>query len=110
MEIKNQEAYDSFKSKNSNDLYGNGILQYAEYWAYLMEKEIKAGKKLEEIASKTSEKADTTGITGAMYNSAIKMLSICWKHGDDLKEWHNKKHGYEGEGVLNTTVVSVPRY
>jgi hypothetical protein len=105
-----QEVYEDWKSKNEADPYGAGILRYAHYWASLMEAEIAAGNKLEDIADSTSHTADTEGITGFMYGCAVSFLSHCWEHGEALRRWHNKEVqiGDEGERANETGTVLNP--
>jgi hypothetical protein len=100
--------------KNNKDPYGVRIYSYALDWANLMEAEMAKGKKIEEVAEKTSRKADTDGITGFMYGAAVSVLSQAWVHGDVLRRWHNLKTqiGTEGEkanetgGVLNPALMN----
>ena len=72
-------------------------------------------KNLEDVADATSQEADVEGITGFMYGCAVSTLSRCWKHGEQLRRWHNinTQLGNEGEkanesgGVLNPALLSV---
>ena len=102
MEIANQEHWQKWVYNNT-DPYGSAIIRYAERWADLMEQKINTGEKLVDIASKTSDEADTEGITGFMYGCAVQILSDVWKHGEDLRLWHNKKYGHDRsiKGGLN---------
>lgn len=94
-------------SKNK-DGYGRGILDYAKYWAYLMEQSIKYGVLTEEIKSKTSSDADVEGITGYMYGVAVSILSEVWLYGEQLRKLHNKEYNNEdAEGVVNPAVITV---
>lgn len=100
---------------NNNDGYGACCVRYAARWANLMEKEIKAGKKLERIAKRCSNEADLEGITGFMYGAAVSMLAHCWVHGEALRRWHNldSQIGNEGEkanesgGTLNPALLTI---
>jgi len=47
------------------------------------------------------------GITGFMYGCAVNLLSQCWKHGEELRKWHNKEYGHEGDGVVNPAVFTI---
>lgn len=96
--------------------YGLAVYTYAEYWARLMQKKMAEGYKLEAIADECSNKADIPcGITGFMYGCAVSSLAHCWKHGEQLRRWHNKKTqlGNEGDkanesgGVLNPALLSI---
>lgn len=109
MEFKNEIAkkeWSTFKI-NNQDFYGKGVVDFSERWAELMENQISNGKLLHEIAKEAEKKADTDGITGFMYGSAVNALSQAWKHGDVLKAWHNGKYMYEGEGVVNPAILSL---
>ena len=103
-EAKN--VYKEYVEKNT-DAYGKAAVDYAIAWAKLMQAEIKAGKKLQDVADKTSHDADTDGITGFMYGCAVSMLSQCWKHGEELRKWHNKEYDHEGDGVVNPAVLTI---
>lgn len=100
---------------NNQDPYGKGVVTYAERWADMMEQEMAAGKPLAEIAQKTSDRADTEGITGFMYGCAVSTLSQVWEHGEELRRWHNLKTQikHEGEianetgGVLNPALLNI---
>jgi hypothetical protein len=74
------------------------------------------GYKLEAIADECSNKADIPcGITGFMYGCAVSSLVNCWKHGEELRVWHNKKHQLKDEGdkanasggVLNPALLCI---
>lgn len=114
MELANEQTWKEFKDKNQ-DGYGGGVVTYAERWARLMQAEMTNGKKLEDVADATSHEADLEGITGFMYGCAVSTLAQCWKHGDQLRRWHNlsTQLGNEGEkanesgGVLNPALLSI---
>lgn len=114
MDFKDKESWDKGIAKNT-DPYGAGIYAYAKDWAELMEQEMREGKRLEDIAEETSQQADIDGITGFMYGAAVAVLSTSWKHGEQLRIWHNlatQIHN-EGEeanktgGVLNPALLSI---
>ena len=115
MEILDQKVYDDWKDKNSDDPYSARCFSYAEDWADLMEAKMAEGEKLADVASATSHEADYDGITGFMYGMAVSILSKCWKHGEELRVWHNldTQIGNEGEkanekgGVLNPAILNI---
>lgn len=80
-----------------------------------MQVEMTNGKNLEDVADVASYEADLEGITGFMYGRAVVALSHYWKHGEQLRRWHNIKTqlGNEGEeanesgGVLNPALLSI---
>lgn len=107
--------WDAGLAKNS-DPYGRGVYTFASRWATLMEKQLAAGKKVQEIAQAASSEADTEGITGFMYGCAVGILSEVWVHGEALRRWHNKdvQLGDEGDkanekpgAVLNPALLSI---
>jgi hypothetical protein len=118
VQFKNDEMQQTF-AWNVNDCKDNpyvaGILRYAEQWADLMEVRLAENPELTvaDIAEKTSHEADTEGITGYMYNCAIRILAGVWEHGEDLRRWHNLDvcPGEKGEqanrdgGVFNSAVL-----
>ena len=106
MKIIDQKAWDKFV-KNNPDPYGSAVIRYAEAWANLMESEIAAGKEIPDIARRTSHEADTEGITGFMYGCAVKILSQCWEHGEQLRRWHNGEYGHHGDGVVNPAILTI---
>lgn len=79
--------------------YGLAIYDFAETWARLMQKQISAGQSVADCAESCSSLADKGyGITGFMYGCAVSILSACWKHGEDLRRWHNLKTQIRDEG------------
>ena len=106
VEIIDIGAYNDWKSKNT-DGYGACIFKYAEGWAKLMQVEIANGKKLVECAEPTSFQLGFLGISGFMYGAAVAILSKCWKHGEELRRWHNKEYNHEGDGIVNPAILSV---
>ena len=106
MTLKNKELWNEFVESNK-DFYGRGVITYAERWANSMESLINDGANLVDIAEKTSREADTEGITGFMYGTAVSILKKCWIFGDELNNWHNKQYGYNGEGTVNPAVICV---
>lgn len=94
-EAKWQEG---IKAQNGGG-YGLAVYTYAEYWARLMQKKKLEGYKLEDIADECSHKADIPiGISGFMYGCAVSTLAHCWKYGEELRLWHNKKTQLKDEG------------
>lgn len=112
MEFSDEEMWQKNIEANT-DPYSMGINAYAERWARLMQAEMAKGRKLESVAMSTSVEADIDGITGFMYGAAVKVLAATWKHGEQLRLWHNltTQLGSEGEeanksgGVLNPAMI-----
>lgn len=116
MKTIDQKVYDDWKAQQKDD-YSREIFNYAERWADLMEAELAKKRLLKTVADKASHDADTTGITGFMYGAAVSVLSQCWTHGEELRQWHNLKTqiGKEGEaanrkgGVLNPAILNIAK-
>lgn len=106
MEFKSKADWELGLSKNK-DAYGGCVYEYAEGWAKLMQVEMVEGKKLEDVAEKTSHEMGFLGITGFMYGAAVSVLSHCWLHGEKLRKWHNKEYKHEGDGVVNPAVLTI---
>lgn len=100
---------------NNTGPYGGRVVKYVRDWGRLMQARIAAGETVAQCAKETSHIADDDGITGFMYGCAVGILSKCWKHGDELRRWHNldTQIGNEGEkanesgGVLNPAVINI---
>lgn len=124
MLFKNDAARQLWESglANNQDHYGNAVYRYASEWANRMERELAKGTDrpgeevlVRDIAERTSREADTEGITAFMYGAAVSILAADWKHGEELRRWHNldTQIGNEGEkanesgGVLNPAVLKI---
>ncbi len=114
IELIDEKTWNKCKEKNS-DPYGGRCVRFAEEWARLMQTRIANGETVSECAEELSRLADDDGITGFMYGASVSMLAKCWKHGEELRIWHNKETqiGTEGDaanqndGVLNPAVFSI---
>lgn len=92
-------------AKQNGSGYGEVCFTYANRWATMMDEAIKEGKVVKDIAEELSRTADIEGISGTMYGFVVNMLSVCWIHGEELRKWHNKDYGHEGDGVVNPAVI-----
>jgi hypothetical protein len=114
IELADEKGWREGLANNSDD-YGKGVFDYAERWARLMQLAMIEGRTLRDAAESTSHEADIDGITGFMYGAAASILSQCWKHGEELRRWHNLsiQINDEGEkandsgGVLNPALLSI---
>lgn len=111
LEFKDDEArkvWDNFVEEAFQYGYAS-VIRYAEYLAKFMQYLIAKHKGITvaDIAGQASHVADIEGITGSMYSCAVMVLSKTWKHGETLLKWHNSKYGYEGDGIVNPTVMAV---
>lgn len=91
MEITNDALWQECKD-NNKDPYGARVVKYAEDWARLMQVRLANGETIQDCAEETSRIADDDGITGFMYGAAVSILAGVWKHGDELRRWHNLEH------------------
>lgn len=99
-----------------DDGYGLGVYKFAEAWARLMQARLAEGQTLAASADECSRVANKAyGITGFMYGCAVSVLADCWKHGEDLRRWHNLKtqlrnegeRANESGGVLNPALLTM---
>ena len=108
-----EKEYKEWFDKNS-DPYGRACFTYAERWAEKLENVIESStdepmKAVIDNADRLSHEADVEGITGFMYGCAVNILSQCWKYGEELRKWHNKKYNHEGDGVVNPAVFTISK-
>lgn len=107
-----EKEYTEYKSQMTDD-YSARIISYLESWAELMEIEIDKIENPEEAIQKyakaAADEADYDGITGYMYNCAVKILVCFWEYGEILRKWHNGSLGYSGTGTLNSAILHVER-
>lgn len=108
IELTDVKVWDKTVKTNS-DPYGKAAVDYAEGWAKLMQIEITKGKTVVGCAEKTSHELGFLGITGFMYGCAVGILSRCWKHGEELRKWHNKDYGHDGDGVVNPAILTISK-
>lgn len=106
LDLIDADGFEKNKAKNI-DTYGACIFEYATGWAKLMQVEISKGAELKDIASETSFQLGFLGISGFMYGAAVNVLSHYWKHGEELKNWHNGKYNHNGPGVVNPALLTV---
>lgn len=106
IDLVDAEGFAKWREINK-DPYSAAVVRYAETWARLMQAEIAKGRTVVECADATSHAADTEGITGFMYGCAVSGLAKFWRHGEELRKWHNKEWGQEGPGVVNPAVLII---
>ena len=108
IELSDKAGWDKTKAVNS-DGYGGGVMEFAEGWAKLMQIEIANGKTVKDCAEKLSFKFSWIGLSGAQYGFAVGILSKCWKHGEELRKWHNKSYGVSEDktGVVNPAMLTI---
>lgn len=89
LHLSDTEGWNKSREVNS-DGYGGAALDYAEAWAKKMQIEIAKGHTVAECADETQNGLGFLGITGFQYGYAVSILSQTWKHGEELRKWHNK--------------------
>lgn len=108
LELSDTEGWEKSRKANS-DGYGSAALDYAEGWAKLMQKEIAKGKTVAECYESTQDGLGFLGITGFQFGCAVSILSQTWKHGEELRKFHNKRYGIseDKEGTVNPAVLKL---
>lgn len=101
--------YKTYVENNSNDGYSRAVIDYGEMWGKLMQVELAKGKSLREIARLSQKGLGYLGITGFQYGCVVKGLSHFWKHGEELRKWHNKEYGVSEDkaGVVNPAILTI---
>ncbi len=105
LQFKDEEAEKKWKQwveNNSESSCVNSIVTYARRWAkymqYLMEKH---NKTVAEIADNASSLSGVDDMTLYMHIRVVAILAQCWKYGEELRKWHNRKWGEEdADGVV----------
>ena len=100
-----EEAFDLFVRENRRDSYTNTIVEYMQRWADMMEEETAKGKTIPDMAGETSHRADDGNLSGFMFGIAVHALAEFWEYGEELRVWHNSRHGYHGDGTVNQAVL-----
>ena len=97
MTLIDPEGWQKTVEANS-DPYGKAAVDYAHLWARLMEGRIANGDTVAGCAEEASHLANVDGITCFMYGCAVSILSKVWKHGEELRRWHNLDAQVKDEG------------
>ena len=101
---------------NSSDPYGAAAVDYAIAWAVAMQRAMREGHALEDVAEELSYYVNYDGITGFQHGCAVGFLSRFWRHGQQLRKWHNLSHQIHDEGeaanrkrnaILNPAIIVV---
>ena len=93
MSFASSEAEHSFNNAKIINQDYIVLMEFAENWARLMEKEMESGRKLnQKLVNECDRLADTKcGNSGASYNWARKLLLVHWKYGKELLTNEQKK-------------------
>ncbi len=88
IELSDPEAWRRFEADNT-DAHGKAVLRCAEDWARLMQLEMAKWdlESVEEVAMSCYDQSES-GISGSMQGQAVQLLRLCWRHGEELKEWY----------------------
>lgn len=88
--------------------YYVAIIDFATSWAEEMEKDLAEGKALADIWQSSQERAkEYHELSGFMFNVAVSLLAHFWVHGDELRKLHNARYGYEGDGTVNSAIMTI---
>ena len=106
IDLKDSARWKEYVQANSVSKYGRETVEYAERWAKLMQYEMAQGRSIDEVAVSTSYTADTHDLSGAMYGRAVQQLIETWRHGEDLRKWHNASFGRpDSQGLVSTFLI-----
>lgn len=107
MQFKDNNAWQTYNLKaNSKDEQDN--LRAAIEWAETMEGQLDLKMEFGRLAELTLQNLTQIHVEINMrdYAFIVKVLGECWKHGDDLLNWHNQKYA----GSPSTSFVAVPTH
>lgn len=104
---KIQERIDTLREEGDDWWqYEAATLRYAEAMGRLVQYYLDNGKSFGEAANKAADEADVDIISGAMYGAAVTLLVSSWRHGEDLRNWHNARYR-GGGGVVNPAIINL---
>jgi hypothetical protein len=104
------------KKVNESNSYSKHVMTYAQEWAVGMQRAMRKGKEIPEVANEMSHFVDYDGISGFMNARAASVIATFWKHGEEFRQWYNLYHqiGDEGERankkkrrILNPVVLCI---
>ena len=101
-----EKNYEEITEDWKDDFMLGAALRYSVRWADMMETLAADGVDIAKAAGQTKSVADTEGLTGYLYGLSVMFLTNTWEHGEELRVWHNKEYGYEGEGVVNPCIIT----
>jgi hypothetical protein len=91
LEVLNEELWQEMKLANVDNCgYGQSMVAYAERWARLMQLRLASGRKIDDVAGRSSFEVDFDGIRPLVLRRAVIELSLHWKYGRELlaESWH----------------------
>ena len=101
-----EQVYQQFTAANSKNDYSRAVVRYMERWADMMETAIAGGATVAQAAEGAEQEANTEGITGFQYGCAVGALARFWTHGEELRQWHNHRYDYDGQGTVNPAILN----
>jgi hypothetical protein len=105
---KKSTTLDPSIQREMPDEYYQAIIDMAKDWADEMERQMKGGEALADIWYSSRRNVEIYyELSGFQFNTAIALLDSFWVHGDELRVLHNKRHGYEGDGIVNTAIFTI---
>jgi hypothetical protein len=109
-------ADEFLKNLEPGGIYNITTAKFAMRWAKLMQHQMEKknhpgeiSKIAEQLAWDANLESNDTAIMISYYDGgisdkylfAIAFLSKFWAYGEELRLWHNRKYGYDGEGLFN---------
>jgi hypothetical protein len=83
---------------NESDRYSARVFSYAEEWAVAMQRALRQGKTIPEVADELGDYVNYDGVTGFMHGCAAKVIAAFWKHGEEFRRWYNIRYQFSDEG------------
>lgn len=99
--------------KHSSSNLDRLVIEYALAWGIEMQKAMKNGAKLADVADQLSHDVDN-GMSGFSHGLAVAFLCRYWKHGEELRRWHNRQYGVSDDEskthkgkVVNPAIIRI---
>ena len=93
----------------SRKSYGKDVIKFAYKWASCAEKCILKGRQIEDSIAYAAIYCGVHMISVSIYINVVLLLVNTWKYGEGLRKYHNKKYGYEGDGIANPGILVFER-
>lgn len=107
IDVKDETAWHRLKQGTTESM-ARSLVDGAEEWARLMQASMQRNSiTVSEAADRTFELSWCYGNSGAATTGVVTLLVAHWKHGHELKLWHNAIYGVSateaGRGVIDPT-------
>ena len=66
--------------RNNQDPYGAAAINFAKAWAVSMQRAMREGQNIADVADELGHSVDYEGITGFQFGAAKSLLRHCWKY------------------------------